>query len=214
MKKTTKQLLFERMYIIGGMPINEDEFKFDSQVDDYAADPEHIDIARRTSRTQRFDPEKTQGRGFSEAIVPNYAINNLASKGDKILDFGAGKHPYYVQKFRSEGYNIDGWDLPPSVQFWKENYDEDFVGQIETPIYDIVYASNVLNVASNEEFLERMTIEKIFNSLKSGGKFVGNYPKSPRKNPTMTEGDLYNMLNNWFEDVQFNKKTGIYTARK
>jgi len=46
--------------------------------------------------------------------------------------------------------------------------------------YDIVYASNVLNVQSSIAMAEQ-TIKQISDSVKSDGRFFANFPLSPRK---------------------------------
>lgn len=181
--------------------------------ENYVPNPDDIEIARKTSRTQRFDLTKEKGRGFGESIVPSFAISK-ASHDSKILDFGAGKHPYYVMKYRNDGYNIDGYDLPDSMNFWKDNYGTDVQTDGFNGQYDIVYASNVMNISPNEEFLRRMTLDKIYQALKSDGLFIGNYPSAPRKNPQMKESDLYRIIREYFSDVQYLSKNKIFIAKK
>lgn len=177
---------------------------------EYTPSDDEMNTARKTSRTQKYDPEVTKGRGIGEALVPSFAMN-LALKTQMVLDFGAGKHPFYVMKYRDMGYDIYGWDLPDSMKYWEENYEE----EIQPPgglnkQFDMVYASNVLNVAPSEEFLKRMTLDMIKSALKSGGMFIGNFPASPRKNPEMTPQKLYEILNEYFEGVQYFNDKKIY----
>jgi SAM-dependent methyltransferase len=181
--------------------------------DEYIASDDEINIARKTSRTQKYDPELKKGRGFSEALVPSFAMN-IALKTQMVLDFGAGKHPFYVMKYRDMGFNIYGWDLPESMRYWEENYEE----EIQPPgglsgQFDLVYASNVMNVAPNENFLKRMTLDTIKKALKPSGVFIGNYPASPRKNPEMTPAMLKGVLEEYFMGVQYynNKKIFVCT---
>jgi len=178
--------------------------------DEYTPSDDEMNIARKTSRTQKYDPSVTKGRGFSEAVVPSFAMN-LALKNQMVLDFGAGKHPYYVMKYRDMGYDIYGWDLPDSMRYWEEHYEE----EIQPPgglnkQFDMVYASNVMNVAPSEDFLRRMTLDTIKSALKSGGMYVGNFPASPRKNPEMTPKRLYEILGEYFDGVQYFKDKKIY----
>lgn len=46
--------------------------------------------------------------------------------------------------------------------------------------YDVVFASNVLNVQSSLLML-RETLSQIYNSVKDDGEFIANFPISPRK---------------------------------
>ena len=178
--------------------------------DEYVPSDDEVNIARKTSRTQKYNPEVTKGRGIGEALVPSFAMN-LALKTQTVLDFGAGKHPFYVMKYRDIGYDIYGWDLPDSMRYWEENYEE----EIQPPgglnkQFDMVYASNVMNVAPSEEFLRRMTLDTIKSALKNGGMFIGNFPASPRKNPEMTPKRLYEILGEYFEGVQYFNDKKIY----
>lgn len=180
--------------------------------DEYIASDDEMDIARKTSRTQRYDPELKKGRGLNDAIVPSFAMN-IALKTQMVLDFGAGKHPFYVMKYRDMGFNIYGWDLPESMRYWEENYEE----EIRPPDglsgqFDLVYASNVMNVAPNENFLRRMTLDTIKRALKPSGIYIGNYPASPRKNPEMTPAMLKGILEEYFMGVQYFNDKKIYVC--
>lgn len=62
--------------------------------------------------------------------------------------------------------------------------------------YDVVYASNVLNVQSNEKMI-RDTIKQIYFAVKKGGCAIVNYPKTPRKN-NLTIEDVENILREYF----------------
>jgi SAM-dependent methyltransferase len=175
---------------------------------DYSPTDDELKIAQKTSRTQKYDPSK-KGRGIGEAITPGYALS-LASQNDKILDFGAGKGAPYVEKYRQMGYDIWGVDLPANMAAWEEGIapPEGFINQ-----FDLVYASNVLNVQSSENFL-KSTIRSILKALKPTGIFVGNYPLSPRKMPEMNELMLEEILKEYFDIVSYDKSKKMFTCKE
>ena len=193
--------------------IKEEFYSLIINENEYTPSDDELNIARKTSRTQRYSPDKIKGRGFGEAVVPSFAIE-LANKNDTILDFGAGKHPYYVLKYRDLGYNIYGWDLPESMSFWEQEYpNEDIKPKGLNHQFDLVYASNVLNVAPNENFLRNLTLNYILKALKSNGTFIGNFPLNPRKNPEMTTEKMYNILKEYFNDVEYIKNKKIFICK-
>ena len=82
-----------------------------------------------------------------KAVVPRY-VANIASFDDEILDFGSGSKAIHVQMLKNQGFNVTAWDLG-----------KNFVKGIHSPDalkrqYDIVYASNVLNVQPSRKYLD------------------------------------------------------------
>lgn len=131
--------------------------------------PEEIKIANATYRSKGssvFDKD-----GNIRSVVAKYIANNI-SKDKKILDFGCGTEFIQGKYLKSVGFDVDGWDFG-------SNKPENCVENLEK-VYDVVYASNVLNVISSESMLIE-TLEQINGCLKDGGIFVANYPSSPRK---------------------------------
>ena len=101
-------------------------------------------------------------------------ISKVISKDKSILDFGAGKQAIHVQNLKQDGFkNIIGYDFGDNIN---ENHDQNALDKK----YDVIYASNVLNVQSNEKML-KTTLQQIKNSLNDNGTFIFNYPASPRK---------------------------------
>lgn len=100
-------------------------------------------------------------------------IRNLISKKDRVLDFGAGKNAIQALRLQEEGYRVTaydfGWNLNPEIH-------EPHALRRK---YDVVYASNVINVQSSLDMLQE-TLSQVLGVLKSSGKFVANYPKEPR----------------------------------
>ncbi|MFA7628645.1 MAG: methyltransferase domain-containing protein [Candidatus Dojkabacteria bacterium] len=125
---------------------------------------ESIQRANRTSRGY--------GAVGSKAITPRY-VESIASPSDKILDFGAGKGAVHAADLRENGLNVTAYDFGSNVR--DGIHDPDALSRE----YDIVYASNVLNVQSGKEDLIE-TLEEIASAVRTGGRAVFNFPGSPR----------------------------------
>ena len=130
---------------------------------------EEIRIANATYRSKGssvFDKD-----GNIRSVVARFVADNI-NKNLKILDFGCGKEFIQGKYLQSLGFDISAWDFG-------DNKPECCVDKLE-PIYDVVYASNVLNTISSMSML-RETLNQIYGCLKEGGVFIANYPASPRK---------------------------------
>lgn len=115
---------------------------------------------------------RTRGCIGARALIPQM-VPQYAKKSDHILDYGAGKEAIHARSLRTRGYHVTAHD-----------FGENFKKGVHDPTalkhrYDLVYASNVLNVQSNQRMLER-TLDEILHVLKAGGIFLCNYPTSPR----------------------------------
>ena len=148
---------------------------------------EEIKIANDTARsagTSVFDKN-----GNIRSVVAKYIAEHIDN--DKtILDFGCG--PKFVQGnyLRNLGFNVKGYDFG-------KNKPADGVELGEK--YDVVYASNTLNVQSSYRMMKE-TLKQIYDSLNEGGIFVCNYPYTPRKMPDFTPIDLMRYINWTFND--------------
>ena len=128
-------------------------------------DPEMIKAANRTSRN-------TPSVG-ARAITPRY-VEKIAKPTDEILDFGAGKAAAHTQRLRSEGLNVTAYEFGDNVV--DGLHDTNALNRT----YDIVYASNVLNVQGSDEMLDA-TLDGIVRTLKDENSAVYvNLPVSPR----------------------------------
>ena len=130
---------------------------------------EEIIIANATYRSKGssvFDKD-----GNIRSVVARFVADNI-STDKKILDFGCGSEFIQGKYLRELGFNVSGWDFG-------DNKPEECVDKLEQ-IYDVVYASNVLNVISSRSMLME-TLGQIKGCLKDGGMFIANYPQSPRK---------------------------------
>lgn len=128
---------------------------------------EDILVANATSRNT--------GAVGAKALVPRM-VAQLAAPEDRILDFGAGKDAAHAARLRADNnLNVTAWEF--GSNFNPELHDRLALSKK----YDIVYASNVINVQNSVQML-RDTLRQIHNTLKPGGIFIGNLPFEPRKN--------------------------------
>jgi len=137
---------------------------------------ENIFIANKTCR-------KTGGVGGKPALVPRI-VKDIAEPEHTILDFGAGTHAVHAQDLRAAGLNVTAHDFGSNV----------IVGLHDPKAlrrkYDIVYASNVLNVQNDDEMLSK-TLNQIAKATKPKGRAILNLPIDPRKGAWVgTKDDL------------------------
>ena len=130
---------------------------------------EEIKIANATYR--RKGSSVFDKNGNIRSVVARFVESNI-DKDKKILDYGCGSEFIQGNHLRSIGFDVDGWDFGA-------NKPKDGVDKLER-IYDVVYASNVLNVLSSTSMLME-TLDEVYNCLKDGGVFIANYPAAPRK---------------------------------
>lgn len=146
---------------------------------------EEIRIANATYRRKGssvFDKD-----GNVRSVVARFVASHVEPTA-KILDFGCGSEFIQGKYLSQQGFDVDGWDFG-------DNKPTNCIDRLE-PIYDVVYASNVLNVISSLSMLTE-TLNQIYNCMKDGGVFVANYPKSPRK-MLLTDGDLEAIIQSKF----------------
>ena len=165
---------------------------------------EEIKIANSTYRkngSSVFDKN-----GNIRSVVANYVAENV-SKDKKILDFGCGSEFIQGKYLRNLGFDVDGWDFGA-------NKPKNCICNLEQ-IYDVVYASNVLNVLSSGMVL-RETLMQIRSCIKDDGLFIANYPASPRKlnlNATTMENIIKFFFGEDVKRVKCNSAT-IWVAKR
>ena len=155
-----------------------------------------IAVANATSRNT--------GAVGSKAIVPRYVRETFGDlEALWVLDFGAGKHAAHAEAMRAAYGGHLGW--------WVDAYE---FGANVVPgvhlsgpaqarvrgLYGIVYASNVLNVQSSSAMLQE-TVRHARSFLKYTGRFICNYPASPRKSD-LTADDVEAVLRLYFATVR------------
>ena len=106
-------------------------------------------------------------------------------KNKSILDFGAGKGAVQTQVLRDNGFtNVTAYDFGDNIIMGL--HDPDALSKH----YDIVFASNVINVSSDEEMLKE-TLRDIWKATKE--KCIFNYPMTPRKSNLSTK-EVYKII--------------------
>lgn len=142
---------------------------------------EQIRAANRTSRNWK-----------TTAI--DQVIRNFITPSHKVLDFGSGKHAVQATRLRNEGYQVTAYD-----------FGNNCIPGVHDPKalshrYDIVYASNVLNVQSSIGMLHE-TISQIRSVLRRSGRVLANYPKDPRV-LGYSEERMFKELCKYFQSVE------------
>lgn len=94
-------------------------------------------------------------------------------KRTSILDFGAGRDATGTKHLKKKGHNVTAYDFGANVN---ENHSRNALSRK----YGVVLASNVLNVQSTPQALNR-TLKQIRNAIAPNGYALANYPQSPRK---------------------------------
>ena len=144
--------------------------------------------------------------GTIRAIVPNFILKNIKEYRDKtILDFGAGKDAIHTKWLRENGLNIIAYDFGDNCI--EGIHDKNALDKR----YDVIFASNVLNVQSSDVMM-MATVYQIHKSLKKGGIFIFNYPISPRKSD-MPEWEVIGLVSDIFKAEVVNNE-GIFTITK
>jgi len=109
------------------------------------------------------------------ALVPRRVLE-IARPGQSILDFGAGPKAMHTMMLRDAGLDVTAHEFPANAR--QGVHDPDALRWQ----YDIVMASNVLNVQSSNAMLQE-TIDQLVGLKQPGGVIVANFPESPRKLP-------------------------------
>lgn len=163
-----------------------------------------IKEANKTSRSNGASAINSDGT--IRAIVPNFIYKNIEEYRDKtILDFGAGKEAIHTKWLRDNGLNVTAYDFGENCI--NEIHDKNALDKR----YDVIFASNVLNVQSSDTMMNA-TLYQIYKTLKKGGKFIFNYPSSPRKSD-MPEWEVIALVSSVFDAKVFNHE-GIFTVNK
>ena len=149
---------------------------------------DEIRIANATSRTNGASAKNKDGS--VRAVVPRY-VSQYINKEEKLLDFGAGRDAVHTKWLRELGFDIVAYDFGDNVI--EGLHDKDALSKK----YSVIMASNVLNVQSSMTMLWE-TLRQIYDSLEYGGKFVCNYPSSPRKMELLTARSLEHILKSFF----------------
>ena len=151
---------------------------------------DEIQTANKTSRNSpAIGAKAITPKGVRQFI----ANRDLDKDTTMILDFGAGKTAAHAETMKADGYAVTAFEFGDNVDPRYHNE----LALMQT--YDIVYASNVLNVQSSER-MWRETVDQITRVLNDKGAFIANYPLSPRK-ADITVKDMAILLKEYFQYV-------------
>ena len=177
-------------------PIKTTKIELSGEMDviptEFSVSEEDIKVANLTSRNK--------GAVGEQAIVPKWIEENV-NKKSSILDYGAGKSAQHTERLSNEGYNVTAYEFGDNV-----NPNIHDVNALDKK-YDVVYASNVLNVQNSEEILNT-TLKEISDALNENGYAIVNLPTTPRKGfyegltPSQGVVSLEEKLRDYIGDIQ------------
>lgn len=131
-------------------------------------------------------------RAIKNAVVPRYVMS-IAKTSDTILDFGAGPQIYHTLLLREKGFNVTAYECGENINILHDKTALDRT-------YDIVYASNVINVQPNMYIL-LMTLDQIKNATNHYGIAIINYAREPRKMNLSTE-EMKDVVGDYFKYIE------------
>lgn len=152
------------------------------------------------SKKEKLEANKTFRKwGFKSSLPPQkilpYIMEYLGKNPKaKVLDYGAGKFPTVSQYLQDLDYNVRSHDFGDNLT---HAHDPEALEKK----YDLVFASNVLNVQSSTTMLKK-TLKEIESVLKKNGVFIANFPSSPRK-LDISNDKFMNMVKEVFPNAKF-----------
>ncbi|MAG26113.1 hypothetical protein CMI47_11105 [Candidatus Pacearchaeota archaeon] len=150
---------------------------------------------------------RNSSRFVEQAVIPKL-VEEMAKPDWRILDYGSGPKALHVHRLRDLGFNVTAHDFGNNIT---TEHDPEAL----TRTYDLVYASNVINVQISHEML-RSTLVEISTLLDLGGVFLFNLPKEPQKIDFDIQ-DLVLTLSEIFGDnIDYRKRNSswIFTIKK
>jgi len=164
---------------------------------------EEIAVASRTARSS--------GAVGAKALVPDYVSKRWAGNSELyILDYGSGPKAAHTRLLRKNGLDCFAYDF--SVTEEVVEADDDLVWAFTRNcskkstygMWDVVFASNVLNVQTSQDMLIQ-TIRECYLLVDENGTFCANYPASPRYLPLLKDKDVHYILKGFFSEVEYVK---------
>lgn len=152
---------------------------------------------------------RTARTGLTNAVTPRYIIESLQQMREtSILDYGAGPKALHTHELRKHFSHVDAYEIGKNVtpglhvklkSWWS---------------YDVVMASNVLNVQPDLDCLHA-TLDHIYSHLRPWGMMIANFPKGPRK-IKLTDTQMWDLLRIHFQSIEITsyKKTVIFVGYK
>jgi len=118
-------------------------------------------------------------RTAKNAVLKYIVMAHAHAKGLRILDYGAGPTAPSSKFLRQRGYhNVVAYDLPLNMRAGIH----DSNAMNHALHYEVVFASNVLNVQRTPNEIENM-LKEIYGVLRPGGIFIFNYAAEPHLLP-------------------------------
>ena len=161
--------------------------------------PEEIMRANKSSRSS--------GAVGPKAVTPRMVLKYIKDTGNKdikILDFGSGKDAKHTYSLREMGLDVTAHDFSSNIN--DEHHDPNALDRV----YDIVFASNVLNVQGSENMMRR-TVEDILKTMTNDSIFIANFPSSPRYG-FETAKEAKEILEDYFDVVVIHGSDGGRTS--
>jgi hypothetical protein len=155
--------------------------------DSLKIDESYTDIEKKiANQTSRLS--KNNGAIGLRSVVLNYIKNNI-NKTKTILDYGSGKYPLHTFLLRKMGFNVTPYDFGDNLT---NLHDLNALNKK----YDVIFASNVLNVQSSLRMLH-LTLNEIVNVMKNDSIFIANYPNKPKK-LNLSNNKMIDILKKYF----------------
>ena len=149
---------------------------------------------------------RSSGAVGPKALTPRMVLQYIKDTGNKnikILDFGSGKDAKHTYSLRDMGLDVTAHDFSANIN--DEHHDPNALGRT----YDIVFASNVLNVQGSENMMRR-TVEDILKTMSNDSVFIANFPSSPRYG-FETAKQAKDILEDYFDVVVIHGSDGSRT---
>jgi hypothetical protein len=141
------------------------------------------------------------GATASNPVVTRYAECAAYPPDVTVLDFGAGMGARQTARLRARYPGISAYDFPrTALETMVKN--PDLLGTVD-PLaldreYEVVLASNVLNVQPSRRSLEA-TLDELVGALAVGGELVANIPRAPIK-LGVTQSELAEIVKGGLEE--------------
>jgi len=144
-----------------------------------------------------------QERKLRASIARDLACRNL--QGMRVLDFGAGEKLHLTRKLAKRGINVRAFDTPTSLRRIIEKNPRWKKYLHARGKYDLVFASNVVNVQCHPGMLKK-TLAQMYDFLKPGGTLIVNVPREPiylraPRKQIYSQRDLASLTKKLMEDV-------------
>ena len=150
---------------------------------------------------------RSSGAVGPKAITPRMVLKYIEDTGNKdikILDFGSGKDAKHTYALRDMGLDVTAHDFSANIR--DDHHDPNALDRK----YDMVFASNVLNVQGSEQMMRR-TVEDIVKTLDTNSVFIANFPGSPRYG-FQTARESKDILEDYFDVVVIHGSDGGKTS--